>query len=72
MLPTDDKETLGLGVGVTVGITENLSASLVQVLNQNQPHSLDARYRIGDNWTINGSTNARNQGRAFVEYRVNF
>ncbi|MFQ4139352.1 translocation/assembly module TamB domain-containing protein [Nodosilinea sp. PGN35] len=72
VLPTANKDTLGLGVGATVGISENLSATLVQVLNQNQPLSLTARYRISDSWSIGGSTNVNNQGRGFVEYRVNF
>ncbi|HSM83223.1 MAG TPA: translocation/assembly module TamB domain-containing protein [Nodosilinea sp.] len=72
VLPSTAKDTLGFGVGATVGITENLSASLVQVLNQNQPLALTARYRIDNRWSVGGSTDANNQGRAFVEYRVNF
>ncbi|MBE9140246.1 translocation/assembly module TamB domain-containing protein [Nodosilinea sp. LEGE 07088] len=72
VLPTDNKDTLGLGLGVTAGITPNLSASLVQVLNQNQPLVLNARYRINDNWGIGGSINTDNAGRAYGEYRINF
>ncbi|MEA5448304.1 translocation/assembly module TamB domain-containing protein [Leptolyngbya sp. CCNP1308] len=72
VLPTASKDTLGFGVGATVGISENLSATLVQVLNQNQPLALTARYRISDRWSIGGSTDVNNQGRGFVEYRVNF
>ncbi|MEO1068772.1 MAG: translocation/assembly module TamB domain-containing protein, partial [Cyanobacteria bacterium J06638_6] len=72
VLPTDNKDTLGLGVGVTAGITNNLSASLVQVLNQNQPLVLNARYRIDDNWSLGGSTGTNNETRTYVEYRLNF
>ncbi|WOD41332.1 translocation/assembly module TamB domain-containing protein [Nodosilinea sp. E11] len=72
VLPTTNKDSLGLGVGAAIGITENLSASLVQVLNQSQPFALNARYRIDDTWSISGSTDVSNAGRAFVEYRRNF
>ena len=33
-------DTLGYGIGVSLGITENISATLVQVLNQSQPISI--------------------------------
>jgi translocation and assembly module TamB len=72
VLPTDNKDTLGLGVGVTAGITNNLSASLVQVLNQNQPLVLNARYRINDNWSIGGSTGTDSESRTYVEYQIDF
>jgi translocation and assembly module TamB len=76
VLPTntqsEDKGILGLGVGVSAGITQNLSATLVQVINQNQPLAFSARYRIDDHWSVTGSTNMNDQGRAFVEYRMNF
>ncbi|WP_035984918.1 translocation/assembly module TamB domain-containing protein [Leptolyngbya sp. KIOST-1] len=72
VLPTTNKDTLGLGVGATAGITQNLSASLVQVLNQSQPWALNVRYRLNQNWSLSGSTNANNAGRAFVEYQLNF
>ncbi|PSN15653.1 hypothetical protein C7293_06260 [filamentous cyanobacterium CCT1] len=71
VLPTAGKDTLGIGVGATAGITENLSASLVQVLNQNQPVALNARYRLNENWSVSGSTNVGDAGRVFVEYRLN-
>ncbi|PSR18813.1 hypothetical protein C8255_05460 [filamentous cyanobacterium CCP3] len=72
VLPTaTSKDTLGIRVGATAGITENLSASLVQVLNQNQPLALNARYRLNENWSVSGSTNVGDAGRVFVEYRLN-
>ena len=72
VLPSDAGDTLGYGVGVNLGITENLSATLVQVLNQNQPIQLNTRYRIDDNWGIRGSTNFDDDNRVFLEYRVEF
>ncbi len=72
VLPSATKDTIGLSIGASVGITENLSANLVQVLNQNQPLALSARYRIDSNWSIGGSTDAGSNGRAFVHYRLNF
>lgn len=71
VLPTDDGDTFGYGVGLNLGITEELSTTLVQVLNQNQPIQLNARYRISDQWGIQGSTNFGNENRLFLEYRVN-
>lgn len=72
VLPSDEGDTLGYGVGVNLGITENLSATLVQVLNQGQPIQFNARYRIDDNWGVRGSTNFSTENRIFMEYRVEF
>ena len=72
VLPTDGGDTLGYGIGVSLGITENISATLVQVLNQSQPIQFNARYRIDDNWGIRGSTNFNDDNRVFLEYRVEF
>ncbi len=71
-LPADSGDTLGYGVGANLGITENLSARLVQVLNQNQPIEFNVRYRIDNNWGVHGSTNFNNDNRLSVEYRINF
>ncbi len=72
VLPSDTGDTLGYGVGANLGITENLSTTLVQVLNQNQPIQLNTRYRIDDNWGVRGSTNFNDDHRLFLEYRVEF
>jgi translocation and assembly module TamB len=72
VLPAETGDTLGYGIGANLGITENLSATLVQVLNQNQPIQLNARYRIDDNWGVRGSTNFSDDNRVFLEYRVEF
>jgi translocation and assembly module TamB len=72
VLPSDEGDTLGYGVGFNLGITENLSTVLVQVLNQNQPIQFNARYRIDDNWGVRGSTNFGDENRVFLEYRTNF
>jgi translocation and assembly module TamB len=70
VLPDEAGDTLGYGVGVNLGITQNLSATLVQVLNQNQPIQFNARYRIDDNWGVRGSTNFSDENRVFLEYRL--
>lgn len=74
VLPAEDPTTndgiFGVGLGVNVGITQNLSATLVQVLNQNQPLQFNVRYRLDENWGVRGSTNFGNENRAFVEYRL--
>ena len=70
--PSDTGDTLGYGVGANVAITQNFSASLIQILNQNQPIQFNTRYRIDDNWGLGGSSNLNNNHQVFVEYRVNF
>ncbi len=70
ILPSETGDSLGYGIGINVGITENLSATLVQVLNQNQPVQLNTRYRIDDNWGVRGSTDFNDENRVFLEYRV--
>lgn len=72
VLPSETGDTLGYGVGVNLGITENLSTTFIQVLNQNQPLQLNTRYRIDDNWGVRGSTNFSDENRVFLEYRVEF
>lgn len=69
--PEEGNDSFGLGVGLNLGITQNLSATFVQVLNQSQPIQFNLRYRIDDNWGIRGSTNFGNDSRVFMEYRVN-
>jgi len=75
VLPTEDPTTnsgiFGVGLGVNLGITQNLSATLVQVLNQSQPLQFNLRYRLDENWEVRGSTNFGNENRGFVEYRLN-
>jgi translocation and assembly module TamB len=72
VLPSEEGDTLGYGIGASLGITENISATLVQVLNQSQPIQFNARYRIDDYWGIRGSTNFSDDNRVFLEYRVEF
>jgi translocation and assembly module TamB len=72
ILPSNRGGTLAYGVGASVGISRNLSATLVQVLNQTQPIELNARYRINNQWGISGSTNFGNDSRVLVEYQLNF
>jgi translocation and assembly module TamB len=63
---------LGYGVGLNLGITENLSTTFIQVLNQSQPIQFNARYRLDDQWSVQGSTNFSDQNRVFLQYQVNF
>lgn len=72
LIPDTEGDRLSLGVGANLGITENLSVSLIQVLNQAQPFAFNARYRIDQNWGIQGSTNFGDNSRLFLEYRLNF
>lgn len=72
LIPDTEGDRLSFGVGANLGITENLSVSLIQVLNQAQPFAFNARYRIDQNWGIQGSTNFGNDSRLFLEYRLNF
>lgn len=72
LIPDTEGDRLSLGVGASLGITQNLSVSLIQVLNQAQPFAFNARYRIDQNWGVQGSTNFRNDSRLFLEYRLNF
>lgn len=72
VLPTDEGDTLGYGVGLNVGITENLSTTFIQVLNQNQPYQLNVRYRISDELGVGGSSNFGDENRLFIEYRFDF
>jgi translocation and assembly module TamB len=72
LIPDTEGDRLNFGVGANLGITQNLSVSLIQVLNQAQPFAFNARYRIDDHWGVQGSTNFGNNSRLFLEYRLNF
>lgn len=72
LIPDTEGDLLSFGLGANLGITQNLSVSLIQVLNQAQPFAFNARYRIDDHWGVQGSTNFGNNNRLFLEYRLNF
>ncbi len=72
-VPTSENTDLfGVGVGVTAGITDDLSATLVQVLNQDQPYQFNVQYRLTNDMAIGTSTNFSNDTRIFWQYRLRF
>lgn len=71
-LPGDDGDLFGVGVGVNVGVTDSISAELVQVLNRSQPYQLNLQYRINNQFGVGGSTDFSDESRVFMQYRFDF
>ncbi|HIK43934.1 MAG TPA: translocation/assembly module TamB domain-containing protein, partial [Leptolyngbyaceae cyanobacterium M65_K2018_010] len=70
--PTPTGDTFGYGLGLNLGISDNLSLNFVQVLNQAQPSQLNARYRFDQHWSLEGSSSLGDDHRIFVRYRLSF
>jgi translocation and assembly module TamB len=68
----DEEDTFGVGLGVNVGITDSLSAGLVQVINQSQPYQLNVNYRLNREMGIGASTDFTDETRIFWQYRISF
>jgi translocation and assembly module TamB len=64
--------TLGFGAEAGVDITDKLSASVLTILNADQPPQYSIRYRVNDQVLLRGSTDFSGDTRAVVEYESRF
>ncbi|MGP1386673.1 MAG: translocation/assembly module TamB domain-containing protein [Thainema sp.] len=72
---SDDSQTSALALGAELGIdiTDDLSASVVQILTGSEDATrFGLRYRINDEFLLRGSTNLDNDSRLILEYETRF
>ncbi|MBF2079275.1 MAG: translocation/assembly module TamB domain-containing protein [Synechococcales cyanobacterium T60_A2020_003] len=67
-----ESSTLGLAAEVGLDITNNLSASIVQVVTASDLTQFGLRYRINDQMSVRGSTTLEGDNRLILEYRSRF
>ncbi len=67
-----ESSTLGLAAEVGFDITDQLSASVLQVLTADEPTQFGLRYRINDNLSVRGAANIEGDGQIILEYRSRF
>jgi translocation and assembly module TamB len=63
---------LGLAAEFGVDITDNLSASVLRILTDNQPTQFGLRYRLNSEFTVRGSTDFSGDSRAILEFQRRF
>ncbi|NJR66009.1 MAG: hypothetical protein HC772_12930 [Leptolyngbyaceae cyanobacterium CRU_2_3] len=64
--------TLGLAAELGLDITNNVSASVLQILTAEEPTRFSLRYRINDQLLLRGSSNLNGDSRAVLEYQTRF
>ncbi|HEY9638951.1 MAG TPA: translocation/assembly module TamB domain-containing protein, partial [Coleofasciculaceae cyanobacterium] len=64
--------TLGLAAELGFDITQNISASVLQILTAQESTRFSLRYRINDQLLLRGSTNLNGDSRAVLEYETRF
>ena len=81
VITNDDREegnsddigsTFGLAAELGIGITDDLSVSILQLLTVREPTQFSLRYRLDDNWLLRGSTNLDDDSRVVLEYEARF
>ncbi|HEY9297271.1 MAG TPA: translocation/assembly module TamB domain-containing protein, partial [Phormidium sp.] len=63
---------LGLAAEFGVDITDNLSASVLRILTDEQPTQFGLRYRLNREFTLRGSTDFSGDSRAILEFQRRF
>lgn len=72
---SDDSQSSALALGAELGIdiTDDLSASVVQILTGSEDATrFNLRYRINDEFLLRGSTNLEDDSRLILEYETRF
>jgi translocation and assembly module TamB len=74
LFPTTTSRTSSLTLGAELGIklTDNVSGSILRILDANQPTRFGIRYRIDDNILLRGSTDFQEDTRGEIELRFRF
>lgn len=73
LLSEDNRtSTLALAAELGFNVTDNLSASVLQILTAPEPTLFNLRYRINDNLSVRGSTNLQGENRAILEFETRF
>ena len=73
----DDEERVGdtqIGVAAeaSANLTDDLSLSILKILNSDRPPQVGLRYRFGDHWLIRGTSNFSDEGRGVLEFEQRF
>ena len=68
----DADPVLGLAAELGIDITDNLSASILQLLTVREPTQFGLRYSISDELQVRGSTNFSDDSRIVVEFNRRF
>lgn len=63
---------IGIAAEAGIDVTENLSFSVLKILNSDRSPQWGLRYRINENTVIRGSSNFNDDSRAIVEYEQRF
>ncbi len=74
LFPTTTARTSSLTLGAELGVnlTDRFSASILQVLDAQQPTRFNLRYRLNDNVLLRGSTDFSEDSRAEIEWNFRF
>jgi len=68
----NNNSVLGLAAEFGVDITDNLSASVLRILTDDQPTQFGLRYRFNREFTLRGSTDFSGDTRAILEFQRRF
>lgn len=63
---------MGLAGEAAIDLTNNISFSVLKILNTDLPAQFGFRYRLNDNWMIRGSSNFEDDSRGVIEYELRF
>lgn len=72
VLPAASGDAFSYGVGLNVGLSDDLSVSLIQILNRSQPYQLNVFYRVNQQLGISSSTDFTDNSRMTLQYRIDF
>ncbi|AFZ37875.1 protein of unknown function DUF490 [Stanieria cyanosphaera PCC 7437] len=63
---------IGLAGEAAIDLTNNISFSVLKILNTDLPAQFGFRYRLNDNFIIRGSSNFEDDTRGVIEYELRF
>lgn len=63
---------IGVAVEAGIDLTQDLSFSILQILNADRPPQFGLRYRINENTILRGSSNFSDDNRGVIEYEHRF
>jgi len=72
VLPAASGDAFSYGVGLSAGLNDDLSVSLIQILNRSQPYQLNFFYRVNNQFGISSSIDFTDNSRLSLQYRLDF